>query len=325
MSTSPVPESLNMSASHQYSLAKAAPNFVQRALIRGLEHLSGQTRLQRAYDSFRAARLPASEFWNYAVNYFDIKRDINSDWVQKIPKHGPLVVVANHPFGVIDGVLTCWLISQIRQDFKVMLNGGQYVEEMASYTIPVDFSGTREALRTNVQSRADARRVLENGGVVIIFPAGGVSTSVDRFGRTEAVDQRWHPFVGQLVQRSQCSVLPIYFAGQNRRLFRIVSHISLTLRWGILLGTNLRNLKKPIRMTVGSTIPYHELSSFSDRAELAHELCIRTYALGNKDVREPGVIPTDGPAALSPKSPDAKSALWPAFRFKFQSEPTPQA
>jgi len=314
-----------MSASHQYSLAKAAPNFVQSALIRALERLSGQTRLQRAYDAFRAAKLPAREFWNYAVNHFGIQRQINDNWQDRIPKQGPLVVVANHPFGVIDGVLTCWLISQLRHDFKVMLNGGQYVEEMADYTIPVDFSGTREALLTNVQGRAEARRVLENGGVLIIFPAGSVSTSTDPLGRTEAVDQRWHPFVGQLVQRTQSPVLPIYFAGQNRRLFQIVSHLSLTLRWGILLGTNLRNLKKPVGIRVGAPIPYAELAGIADRAELAHELCIRTYALGGRDVRGAGIVPDQAPAALNPKSPDSKTALWPAFRLKIHSDPSPQA
>lgn len=309
-----------MSNTHQYSLAKAAPNVLQSALIRLLERVSGQTRLQRAYDEFRRAKLPASAFWEYAVSYFKIKRDCNPDWQSRIPKTGPLIVVANHPFGVIDGVLTCWMIASVRNDFKVMLNGGQYVEEMANYTIPVDFSGTREALQTNIQGRSEARRVLEAGGVLIIFPAGGVSTSTDRFGRTPAVDQRWHPFVGQLVQRTQSPVLPIFFAGQNRLLFQIVSHVSLTLRWGILLGTNLRNLKKPVRFIVGERIEASDLLSYSDRQALAHELCIRTYALGGIDVSAPGVIPEQAPDALNPKA-DAKTALWPAFKLKFGSEP----
>jgi len=314
-----------MSNSHQYSLAKAAPNVLQSALIRLLERLSGQTRLQHAYDAFRAAKLPASAFWDFAVNHFKMQLDTDPNWASRIPASGPLIVVANHPFGVIDGVLTCWMVASVRRDFKVMLNGGQYVEEMANYTIPVDFSGTRAALKTNIQGRLEARRVLEAGGVLIIFPAGSVSTSTDPLGRTPAVDQRWHPFVGQLVQRTQSPVLPIFFAGQNRRLFQLVSHLSLTLRWGILLGTNLRQIKKPVRVVVGNPIAANALAAWDDRQALAHELCVRTYALGGVDVSAEGVIPAQAPAALNPKSPEAKTALWPAFKFRFSNAPEAQA
>lgn len=264
-----------------FSYAEAGDPIFKRGLIRLIEKLTGQPKLKRLYLDVQRARRPGESFWAGAVRALGLDVRYDRGALMALPQNGPLVVVANHPYGVLDGIVIAWLVEQRRGDFLVLTNAVlQRAPEVRDYVLPIDFSETRRALETNVASRAAARAHLDKGGAVIVFPAGGVSTAPDRLGRRPAVDARWQPFVAQLVQRSKASVAPIWFSGQNGRLFQIASHLSLTLRLSLIFHEVKARIGAALPVAIGAPIPFAEIAGIKDRQALADWLYARVYALG---------------------------------------------
>jgi putative hemolysin len=151
--------------------------------------------------------------------------------------------------------------------------------EAAPFILPIDFSGAEGAEQTNLASRAAARAHLAKGGAVVVFPAGAISTTPDKFGSRPAVDGRWQPFVSQLIQRSKATVVPIWFGGQNSRLFQIASHVSLTLRLSLIFHEVKTRIGTALPVAIGAPISFASLAALKDRQLLADELRARVYAV----------------------------------------------
>jgi len=274
---------------------------VQRMLVRAVERVTGQRKLKAVYTRFRADGGTADTFWSEMLRRSAIQLDFDRAAFATIPAEGPLLVVANHPYGLVDGFALCWLISQVRPDFKLLINSVlAQAPETQGHFLSLDFSGTRAAQATNVRSRAESRRHLESGGALLVFPAGAISTSPDRFGRRPAMDGPWQAFTGQLLQRGRCPVLPVYFEGQNSWLFQVASHYSQTLRLALIAGEIRRRFGTRLGMRIGTMIPFEALAGITDRVALASELCRRTYALGGIDTTIEGMI-VDWPLAIQDK------------------------
>ena len=115
---------------------------------------------------------------------------------------------------------------------------------------------------------------------MVVFPAGAISTTPDKLGLKPAVDGRWQPFVSQLIQRSKATVVPIWFGGQNSRLFQIASHVSLTLRLSLIFHEVKTRIGTALPVAIGAPIPFASLAAIRDRQALADELRARVYASG---------------------------------------------
>lgn len=255
-----------------FSYADPAAPRLKRGLIKAVEAATGRRALKRLYQDHCAHLQVGESFWQAALRVLALDVRFDRAALQRIPPQGPLVIIANHPYGVLDGIVIAWLAEQVRPDFKVLTHSLLLrAPEARPNLLPVDFSGTAQALRINLESRAAARQYLAAGGCVVVFPAGGISTAPDRSGRRPAVDAPWQPFTAQLVQRARATVVPMNFAGQNSRLFQIASHLSQTLRLSLIFREVKLKIGTVLAVAIGAPIPFEALVA-DDRQTLTARL-----------------------------------------------------
>lgn len=266
----------------EFSYASPEDPAFKRLVIQVIERISGQPELKRMYLEHQNKPIPGETFWNAAIRKLRLNIDLNEDALGEIPKTGPVILVANHPFGVLDGLMICWLIARVRKDFKVLTNALlNRAEEIKPFLLPIDFEETKAALETNIKTRAEAKTLLENGGALIIFPGGTVSTTPKVWAR-KARDPEWKTFTARMISQGKAPVVPIFFAGQNSRLFQVASHISMTLRLSLLFKEVHDRIGADMTIRIGKRIPFDDLKKISDRKKLMEFLRDQTYALEEK-------------------------------------------
>ena len=251
----------------------------QRGMVRAIEGLTGARQMARIYDQALTLHQAGMDVWESAWRCLNLELKLGGG-LENVPRQGPVVIVANHPFGIIDGITICYLLSQVRPDFKIMINSVLCnMPETRDYMLPIDFRESKDAVRNNIKSKRDAMAHLADGGAVIVFPSGGVATSRKLFGPAEDLD--WKTFTARLVQQAQAPVVPIYFHGQNSRLFQIVSQFSMTLRLALLVKEFTRMLGQPLSVTLGQMIPYETMANLTCRRELTEFLWQKTHVMAS--------------------------------------------
>ena len=252
----------------------------KRALVESLEVATGRNRIKRLYLRHQAAGWANEGFFATAIKALSLELDYDQNQLFKLPRDGPLLVVANHPFGVLDGIIIASLIGQVRPDFLALTNAVLLrAPEMRERMLPIDFSETRDAQRANAASRARALQHLAGGGCMVIFPAGAMATSPDRWGARPAQDLPWTPYLARLVTGARCPVAPVFFHGQNSRLFQVCSHVHPNLRLALFFHEIRRRVGTKFRIGIGDVVPYAELAALRDRAAVVAELRRRTLEL----------------------------------------------
>ena len=265
------------------SYANTFTNPVQRNAIKTLELLTGKLLLLRKVRQFEKMGIPVGQpFWKQALDILGINLLTKQSEITKIPKKGSLVITANHPHGLVDGMVLAELIGQVRTDYKILtrslLTG---VKQIDQFMIPVPFDHEENALKKSLDMRKNAMDHLEKGGVIVIFPSGKVASSESMFGNV--VEGDWNPFTAKLIQKSGANVLPIFFPGSNSRIYQIANQISATLRQGLLIYEVVHAMNKPQQPLVGSLIKQDEISPWkSDPRGFMRWLRKQTLTLGSK-------------------------------------------
>jgi putative hemolysin len=263
----------------EFSYASPDDPAFKRLVIQLIERISGQPELKRMYLEHQNHPKPGETFWDAAISKLRLNVDLNEEALSEIPAKGAVILVANHPFGVLDGLTICWLAARVRKDFKVLTNALlNRAEEIKPFLLPIDFEETKAALETNIKTRAEAKALLEKGGALIIFPGGTVSTTPSVLAR-KARDPEWKTFTARMIVQGKAPVVPVFFAGQNSRLFQVASHVSMTLRLSLLFKEVHDRIGSDLTLRIGKRIPYEELKAISDRKKLMEFLRDKTYAL----------------------------------------------
>lgn len=266
-------------ATREISYAHSAETLAGRAVIRTVENLTGRLGLMRRAEGYEHDIAAGQDFWRVIPERYGLELDVIGGTLDNIPTEGPVIVISNHPYGILDGLMMGHILARTRSDFRILAHRVfRKAEELERVILPIDFSETRAALETNIETRKTALRYLAEGGCIGIFPGGTVSTAQRPFG--QAMDPSWRTFTAKMIAKSRATVVPVYFDGANSRLFQIASHMHYTLRMALLINEFRRRVGAPVRVVIGEPLGPAEITPYrADPRALMRYLREHTYRL----------------------------------------------
>lgn len=252
-------------------------------LTRGLiEHTLCFPGLNKIYaDSIDPDGDASLSFARRALLSINVTWKIHAASANPIPAEGPVVLVANHPFGGIEGVVLLAMMEDYRPDFKVMAN--YLLSRMPAardFFIFVDPFGSRNSVAANLRPIKECLSWLKQGHVLGVFPAGEVSSVDIHTGHVR--DPAWSTSIASIVRRTQATVVPLFFDGQNGPIFNVAGLIHPRLRT-LMLPKQLMNKRgRELSIQIGQPIPWKEMAEYASDAQLIQYLRLRTYILAER-------------------------------------------
>ncbi len=263
------------------SYATSANGLMGQLFIRSIENITGRIGLIKRAKDYDIEVAKGRNFWEVIVERYNIKINLIKGSLEDIPKKGPVVIVSNHPFGILDGLLLGYILSKARNDFKIIANRVfRKAKDLDEVVLPINFQENREGNLQNINTRNEAIRFLKGGGIVGIFPGGTVATSAKLFSRP--LDPFWKRFTSKLILKSGATVVPIFFGGSNSRLFQIASHMSYNLRMALLIREFGKKVDRKVDVAIGKKIDSKYLQRYSkDLDGMMEYLRVQSYLLSN--------------------------------------------
>ncbi|MDR9436695.1 MAG: GNAT family N-acyltransferase [Thiohalophilus sp.] len=252
-----------------------------RLLQNAIESLFGLRELARRYADLEPTA-DAQAFVQQAFDTLDIDYVVESGRLENIPQTGPTIVVANHPFGALEGMLLVDLLSQRRPDIKIMANGLlNRIPELAPVFLGVNPYGHKAATRQNITAMREASRWLKQGGLLVMFPAGDVASR--RWGNLSISEGPWDPSVARLARLCDASVVPIQFAGHNSALFCLAGLMPPIFKTVLLPRELLNKSHSTVSLRIGKPFDKKRLVGFERIPDLAEYLRMRTCLLSQSE------------------------------------------
>lgn len=241
-------------------------------VINRLELMMGRDKLESVYRDLKGKPFSIDQFFGDAIAASNIKVNYRGISPDDIEVDGPLIFLANHPFGIVDGMVLCDIAARMRGDMRILLHSILCQDiDLAPYFLPVDFNENKAAMKTNIRTKQLALDALKSNVPLLLFPSGMVSTA-GKFGFGSVKDAPWTTFAAKLVKKSKATVVPIYFHGRNSRKFHVASHIAASLRTGLLMNEATNKFGSSVDVAIGEPMPWAELERYQHRQSLTDAL-----------------------------------------------------
>lgn len=274
---------------------QARPAPWQKSLLKKLFY-------EEEFQQFAAAHrhLKGLDMVEQVLDHLDISCTLASHDLEQIPEHGPLVIMANHPTGTLDGLALLYAVSRVRRDVKVVTNRMlTHLEPLSSLFIPVDNMGGKTAKTAFAQMEQQ----LHQSGVLIFFPAGEVS----RPTRKGIRDKKWHTGFIKLANKFRAPLLPVHIQAHNSLLFYASTLVSSTLPMLLLMQQMFRRQHSNLPIKIGQQIAWNSwYSATHSSREMAGQCRQHVIRLGKG---LPGLFKTESAIARPEDRATLKRAL----------------
>lgn len=258
----------------------ATTGWLRRLGYSGIETISGLTELDRLYRGHDWPRQPRA-FCEQVLRLMRVSYNASAMDLDQIPRTGPAIVVANHPFGGIDGIIAAHLLTGVRSDVRVMVNYHLCrIEELRQLFIPVDPYGSEHSRRHNSQPLREALRWVRSGGILLVFPAGDVARLCLK--QRSVREAPWNPMIGRLVRMTEASVIPVCFHGHNGWLFQALGLLHARIRTLLLPRELLNKAGTTIHLRIGRAIRYTRLRRLDSDEKITRYLKMHTTLLARQ-------------------------------------------
>ncbi len=240
-------------------------------------------------------------FYDKLLDRMNVTYHISERDMGRIPKEGRVIVVANHPFGGLEGIILASILRSARDDSKILANYLlECIPELREVFFFVDPFGGGASARANLASMKKSMQWLRDGHMLGIFPAGEVAHL--SLSKRKVVESEWAESVATLIRKTESPVLPIFFDGKNRSFFQLMGLIHPRLRTAMLPRELINKKDREFDICIGKVIGFNKLKSFESDQELISYLRQRTFMLQNRSGEDddskdaPAVINVTGEA-----------------------------